>query len=72
MKLWLTWAALAGVAFVASAYAFVSFWAAIDLGYDAYPGGKAIITNWGDGALGCLVAAILCGLMAVRARRRSN
>ena len=63
---------LAAIAFVASAYAFLNFWAAVDLGYDAQPQGQAIITRWAYGAFGCLVAGILCGFLAVRARRRSG
>jgi hypothetical protein len=70
MKLWLKWTVMATVALVASGYAFVSFWAAVELGYDAHVGGKSIITGWGYAALGCLLAGILCGIMAVRTRPR--
>ena len=36
MKRWLMWTACSAVALVATAIAFVSLWAAADLGYDAY------------------------------------
>ena len=72
MKLWWMWTLLAAIAFVASAYTFLNFWAAVDLGYDTQPEGKAITARWAYGAFGCLVAGILCGVMARRARRRSS
>jgi hypothetical protein len=70
-KPWLKWT-IGSLALVGSAYALVNFWAAAELGYDAYPRGKSIIAGWGHAVLGCFVAGILCGIMAVRAARRAN
>ena len=52
-----------------SGYAFLNFWAAADLGYDAYPEGKVIVERWGNITLVSLVVALGCGIMAFRHRR---
>jgi hypothetical protein len=46
MSRWL-WTTATAAALLASAVALASFVAAVDLGYDAYPGGKSIIAGWG-------------------------
>ena len=72
MKRWLMWTACSAVALVATAIAFVSLWAAADLGYDAYPGGRAIIDRWTYAMLSFFAVAMVCGVMAIRARRTSS
>jgi len=69
MTVWLRWTTASAVTLVAFAYAFVNFWAAIDLGFGASPARKSIIAGWGYATLGCFVAGILSGFMAVRAWR---
>jgi len=68
MKSWLMWTIGSAAALTASAYAFLNFFAAVDLGYDAYPEGKVIISRWGNATLGFFVVGAVCGVMAIRAR----
>ena len=63
------WTGSSAAAALVSAYAFLNFWAAAGLGYDAYPGGKAIIERWGNIMLVFFVVAAGCGIMAFRSRR---
>ena len=72
MKRWLIWSTCSAVALVAMAIAFMNLWAAADLGYDAYPGGRAIIDRWTYAMLGFFAVGVVCGVMAVRARWRSS
>jgi hypothetical protein len=56
---WLIWATASVLLLVAGAYSSINFVAAIDLGYDSYPGGKAIIQWWFYGALASFGGALL-------------
>ena len=69
MKLWVMWTAGSALAFIATAIAFLNLRAAADLGYDAYPGGGAIIARWGYVMLGSFVVGVVCSVMAIRAGR---
>jgi len=71
MKRWRIWIVLAIVAFLGAAFSFVSFWAAVDLGGDKYPGGKSIIATWFSAMLALGAAAIACVAVAVRVYRQS-
>jgi hypothetical protein len=62
------WAIGSAVALVAAVTALLNVWAAADLGYDAYPGGAAIIARWAYAMLGFIVLSAACGLMAIRTR----
>jgi hypothetical protein len=72
MKSWLMWTIGSAAALMASAYAFLNFFAAADLGYDAYPGGKEIIARWGNAMLGFFLVGGACGVMAIRARWKNR
>jgi hypothetical protein len=61
---------IAAAAALAAAYAFLNFWAAIDLGYDVTLEGKRIIERWGYVVSGSVVVASVCSVLAIRARRR--
>ena len=68
MRRWLRWSICSALALIATAIAFLNFWASADLGYDTRPGGKAIIARWGYAMLGFFAVAVVSGVMAVRAR----
>ena len=46
--------------------------AGVDLGYDAYPGGKEIVLRWWYSAVVCLFLAMGCAMAAWRTRRRTE
>jgi len=69
MKRWLKWAIASAAALITSGCAFLNFWAAVGVGYDAYPGGATIMARWGDAMLGSFIVAVVCAVMAIRARR---
>jgi predicted Co/Zn/Cd cation transporter (cation efflux family) len=69
MKRWIVWAVMASLLLLAAAFTFMNFFAAVDLGYEMYPGGKDIIRRHA-----CLTAAFLasssaCAFVAWRTRR---
>jgi hypothetical protein len=66
MKPWVRWTTGSALALIGTAICFLNFFAAADLGYDAYPGGKAIISRWGYAMLALFVAGAVCGVMALR------
>ena len=68
MRRWLPWTICSALALIAAVLAFLNFWAAADLGYDTHPEGKAIMARWGYAMLGFFAAAVISGVMAVRAR----
>jgi hypothetical protein len=76
MKNWHVWSGLSIAALIAAAYCFLNFWAAVDLGYDAYPGGKSIIATWCYAFLGLaccfLVFAVVAGRLWWQKRRLSG
>ena len=62
----LIWAGLSVLAAVGAGVALLNFWAAVDLGYDASPRGKAIIARWCYAALGCLGSVIGLAILSAR------
>jgi hypothetical protein len=72
VKRWLMWSTGSAVALVAMGIAFMNLFAAADLGYDAYPGGRAIIDRWTYAMLSFFAVGVVCGVMAIRARRTSS
>src|SRR4051812_31199904 len=60
------WTTASALALIGTAICFLNFFAAADLGYDAYPGGRAIISRWAYATLGLFVAGAVCGVVAVR------
>jgi len=63
----LLWSSLGVLTLAGTVFAFMAFWAAVDLGYDASPKGKAILSRWSYTllALGC--GTVLFFGLAVRA-----
>ena len=72
MKRWLIWAVASGATLVASGFALLNFWAAADLGYDTYPGGKSILAQWFYATVGLFAANAISGIFAIRAWLRSS
>ena len=72
MKRWGVWAAVSAALLIAAMFAFISFYAAVDLGYDIYPEGKSIIAFWGYSMILSFGAAIASGVFAVHLWRRSR
>ncbi len=69
MKRWIVWAVMSGLLLVAAAFSFLNFFAAVDLGYDVYPGGKEIIKRHAYLTAVFLVCSSVCGLVAWLRRR---
>ena len=72
MPYWKVWAFAAVLPLLAAGYALLSFVAAADLGYDADPRGREIMTRWGYGAILLVPAGTACALMAWRSRRSAK
>jgi hypothetical protein len=72
MKRWLIWAAASGAMLVASAYAFLNFWAAADLGYDTSARGKSILAFWGYAMVGFFLGSVVSAALAFKAWRASS
>lgn len=68
---WIIWAALNAACFLGAAVSFIEFYAAVDLGYDRYPGGKAIIDGWSYALLSLLVCGVGLAVLARRSWRSS-
>lgn len=71
MKRWHIWILIAIVAFLGAAYSFLCFFAAADLGYDKYPGGKSIIAAWSYALLALGTTSVVCIVVGVRSYRHS-
>ena len=69
MSRWKIWRIAAAMFGLASGYTALNFIATIHLGYDAYPGGKEIITRFGYATLVLVLGSIMCALLAWRSRR---
>jgi predicted Co/Zn/Cd cation transporter (cation efflux family) len=69
MKRWIILAIASGLLLLGASFAFLNFFAAADLGYDMYPGGKGIIARYLYSTLGLLVVSMACAILAWRARR---
>jgi hypothetical protein len=69
MKRWIILAIASGLLLLGAAFAFLNFFAAADLGYDMYPGGKEIIARHLHSTLGLLVASMACAILAWRTWR---
>ena len=66
------WLGFALVALAGAVVSFVNFWAAADLGYDATPRGRAILSGWSYASVGlCVSMLVFVGLALKSARRRS-
>jgi hypothetical protein len=72
MKRWLIWTAASGVMLVASAYAFLNFWAAADLGYDTSARGKSMLAFWGYAMLGFFLGSVVSAALAFKSWRASS
>jgi hypothetical protein len=72
MRRWGIWAGLSAMMVAATGYAWLNFYAAADLGYDRYPGGKAILEFWGYTVISSFVGFIATGSLALYLRRRSR
>jgi hypothetical protein len=73
-KLVYLWFGLATVAFTGTVFAFMNFWAAVDLGYDASSNGRIILSRWTYTLIGLGLSTLLFSGLAIRAwvmRRRS-
>jgi hypothetical protein len=66
---WKIWAIAAVLLGLATAFASLSFAAAIDLGYDDDSRGKKIIVGWGYAMLALLPCSMACALLAWRSYR---
>jgi hypothetical protein len=66
---WKAWAIAAVLLGLATAFAALNFAAAVNLGYDAHPGGKEIIVDWGIGMVALLPCSMACALLAWRSHR---
>ena len=68
------WSSLGVVALAGTVFAFMNFWAAVDLGYDTSPRGRVILSRWSYTLLGLCCGTVLFFGLAIRAwllRRRS-
>ncbi len=72
MSRWRVWALVTAAMLVVLAYAFLNFWAAADLGYDASPEGASILAFWGYSALGAFGFAVTAAGIAVYSWRRAR
>jgi hypothetical protein len=63
---WPVWSVLSAVCLLAAVFPFCNFWAAVDLGYDRSPRGKAIIAWWGYAMLGLVAAGIGFATLAIK------
>jgi hypothetical protein len=74
MKRFFLWSGLSVLALAGTGFAFMNFWAAVDLGYDSSPRGTVILNGWIYTLLGlCFATALFLGL-TIRAwliRRRN-
>jgi len=67
-----SWAFATGFCALIAAYSLLNVIAGADLGYDAYPGGKAIVERWAFSFLGFTLLALGCAVATWVARRRSR
>lgn len=70
----LLWSSLGVLTLAGTVFAFMNFWAAVDLGYDASPKGKAILSRLSYTLLALGFGTVLFFGLAIRAwllRRRS-
>lgn len=76
LKAWHLWFGFALIALAATVFAFVNFWAAADLGYDATSRGKVILSRWCYTFIGLCLGTLTFFALAVRSwsarRRRSH
>jgi hypothetical protein len=72
MKQWKIWTVVAIVLFLGALFSLMSFWAAVDLGYDRYPGGKSIIASWSYAMIGLAISSIGCAIIAASSWRASR
>lgn len=63
------WATATIVFALGAVYSLLNVWAAVDLGYDAHPGGKDIIQRWVWLFLACVALSFVAAIAAWRARR---
>jgi hypothetical protein len=65
----LTWTIASAAALIFCGCAFLNFWAAVNMGYDARPGGATIIARWGYAMFGSCIVAAVSAIIAIRVRR---
>lgn len=57
---------MSAVCLLAAAFPLCNFWAAVDLGYDSSPRGKAIIARWCYAMLGLVAGGIGFAALAIK------
>lgn len=65
MRRWQFWSVASVLLFVAASYAFISFWAGADVGYDMRAEGRSILQFWGYSMLGLFAGAVVAAVIAV-------
>ncbi len=60
------WFGVAFAAFVGTAFAFMNFWAALELGYDASSRGKEILNGWCYACIGLSLSTVTLLVLGVR------
>lgn len=67
-----TWAIASAVLALSSTYSLLNVIAGVDLGYDAYPGGREIVRRWWYSTVVCLPLAIGSAFAAWHTRQRTD